>query len=61
VPDAVAVPVGLGKRGGGRWASKIGANPLRLLAPTRDPLCGLPDFGATRVRVVRARPPNGSA
>lgn len=61
VPDAVAVPVGLGKRGGGRWASKIGANPLRLLAPTRDPLCGLPDFGATRVRVARARGPNGSA
>lgn len=61
VPDAVAVPVGLGKRGGGRWASKSGANPLRLLAPTRDPLCGLPDFGATRVRLVRVRPPDGSA
>jgi hypothetical protein len=61
VPDAVAVPVGLGKRGGGRWASGIGANPLRLLAPARDPPCGLPDFGATRVRVVRTRGPSGSA
>jgi anaerobic selenocysteine-containing dehydrogenase len=54
VPEAVAIPVGLGKRGGGRWASGVGANPLRLLSPARDPLCGLPDFGATRVRVARA-------
>jgi molybdopterin-containing oxidoreductase family iron-sulfur binding subunit len=59
VPEAVAVPVGLGKLGGGRWASGVGANPLRLLAPARDPLCGLPDFGATRVRVARSGPSEG--
>ena len=59
VPDAVALPVGLGKRGGGRWAHGIGANPLRLLEPARDPLCGLPDVGATRVRVARAATPKG--
>jgi menaquinone reductase, molybdopterin-binding-like subunit len=51
VPGMVAVPVGLGKRGGGRWASGIGANPLQLLSPARDPLCGLPDWDATRVVV----------
>jgi anaerobic selenocysteine-containing dehydrogenase len=48
---AVAVPVGLGKRSGGRWARGVGANPLQLLAPVRDPLCGLPDMGSTRVRL----------
>jgi anaerobic selenocysteine-containing dehydrogenase len=51
VPGMVAVPVGLGKRGGGRWASGVGANPLQLLSPARDPLCGLPDLDATRVAV----------
>lgn len=57
VPGVAAVPLGLGKRGGGRWASGAGANPLRLLSPARDTLCGLPDFGATTVRVSRVAGP----
>jgi len=57
VRGVVAVPVGLGKRAGGRWASGLGANPLRLLSGDRDPLCGLPDFGATIVRVSAAAEP----
>lgn len=52
VPGVAAIPVGLGKRGGGRWAQGIGVNPLRLLSPTREPLSGLPDPGATWVRIV---------
>ena len=36
VPGAVALPVGLGKHGGGRWARGAGANPLRAaLGPGR--------------------------
>ncbi len=61
VPGAVAMPVGLGKRGGGRWARGAGANPLRLLSPARDALSGLPDFEATEVRVERAAGPDGRA
>ena len=53
VPDVVAVPMGLGRRGGGRWARGTGANPLRLLSPARDPLGGPPVTGATRVRLTR--------
>ena len=51
VRGAAAIPVGLGKRGGGRWASGVGANPLQLLTAERDPLSGLPDFEATTVQV----------
>ncbi|HEX9688713.1 MAG TPA: molybdopterin-dependent oxidoreductase [Thermoanaerobaculia bacterium] len=54
VPGVVAVPVGLGKRSGGRWAAGIGANPLSLLSAERELFSGLPDPGATRVRVARA-------
>lgn len=61
VPEAVAVPVGLGRRAGGRWAGGVGANPLRLLEPGRELVSGLPDFHATRVSVARAGPPRGRA
>ena len=53
VPGAVAVPVGLGKRAGGRWAAGRGANPLRLLAAEREAVSGLIDTVTTRVRVTR--------
>ena len=52
VQGLVAMPVGLGKRAGGRWARGRGANPLNLLSGVREPLSGLPDQGATRVRVA---------
>lgn len=54
VTGAIAIAVGLGKLGGGRWASDIGANPLRLLPGGRELFSGLPDPGAARVRVTRA-------
>lgn len=57
VTGVVAIPVGLGKHGGGRWARGLGANPLRLLSQARDPLCGLADFGGTSVRVARLAEP----
>lgn len=57
VPGVVAIPIGLGKRAGGRWASGVGANPMRLLSAARDPLCGLPDLDATRVRVSVLKAP----
>lgn len=53
VPGVVAIPVGQGKKAGGRWARGVGANPMLLVSPARDVLCGLPDLGATTVRVSR--------
>jgi menaquinone reductase, molybdopterin-binding-like subunit len=60
VAGAIAVPLGLGKAAGGRWAAGAGANPLRLLDASREPLSSLPDFGATRV-LVHASPPERQA
>jgi molybdopterin-containing oxidoreductase family iron-sulfur binding subunit len=57
VPGVAAIPVGLGKKGGGRWANRSGANPLRLLSPSRDALCGLPDYEATVVDVSASTGP----
>ena len=57
VPGVAALPIGLGKLAGGRWARGIGSNPLRLLSPLRETISGLPDPGATRVRIG----PAGSA
>jgi anaerobic selenocysteine-containing dehydrogenase len=54
VPGVAALPIGLGKRSGGRWARGVGSNPLHLLSPLREALSGLPDLGATRVRVAPA-------
>jgi anaerobic selenocysteine-containing dehydrogenase len=57
VPGAIAIPVGLGKTGGGRWAAGVGSNPLHLLSDERELYSGMPDPGATRVRVaVRGAP-----
>ncbi|HEV2721098.1 MAG TPA: molybdopterin-dependent oxidoreductase [Thermoanaerobaculia bacterium] len=54
VPGAIAIPAGLGKSAGGRWAEGIGANPLRLLDSAREPFSLLPDFGAANVLVSEA-------
>ncbi len=53
VPGVVAIPVGQGKRAGGRWAAGIGSNPLRLVSGERELFSGLPDPGATKVRVTK--------
>ena len=54
VAGVVAIPVGLGKRAGGRWAAGIGSNPLRLVSGERELFSGLPDPGSTKVRVSKA-------
>ena len=56
VPGAIAIPVGLGKLAGGRWAEHVGINPLRLLDGAREPFSSLPDFGSAKVLVSEAMP-----
>ncbi len=52
-PDVVAIPLGQGHRGGGRYAKDRGANPLALLALTFEGSKPRPAWHATRVRVSR--------
>ena len=54
VAGTAAIPVGLGKRAGGRWAAGVGSNPLRLVSSARDPIGGLPDLDATEVEIAPA-------
>jgi anaerobic selenocysteine-containing dehydrogenase len=49
-PDMVAIPIGQGHQGAGRYADGRGVNPLVLLAPNGE-TDGMPTPGATRVRV----------
>lgn len=50
-PGILAMPLGQGHTGYGRWAEKRGANPLDLLAPVTDQATGALAYGATRVRI----------
>jgi len=52
-PDIVAIPLGQGNKGGGRYAKGRGANPLALLALLTDGTEPQPAWSATRVRVSR--------
>jgi anaerobic selenocysteine-containing dehydrogenase len=52
VAGLAAIPVGLGKQGGGRWAAGRGANPLPLLTTLMDPVSGQPHYGPTRVSIA---------
>jgi hypothetical protein len=61
VQGAIAIPVGLGRLAGGRWAQGVGANPLRLLDRVREPVSLLPDFGSARVLVSEANSSVGRA
>lgn len=56
VTGAIAIPVGLGRSGGGRWAQGVGANPLQLLDGTRESFSTLPDFGSAKVLVTETAP-----
>ncbi|HEY0593714.1 MAG TPA: molybdopterin-dependent oxidoreductase [Thermoanaerobaculia bacterium] len=47
VPDLIAIPLGLGKRGGGRWAARVGENPLRLVGREREAVSRLPRLEAS--------------
>ncbi len=52
-PDVVAMPMGQGHEGMGRYADGRGVNPLDLVAGLMDEANGLPAWGATRVRIER--------
>ena len=52
-PDLVAIPMGQGHRGGGRYAKGKGVNPLELLVAQLEGAQPAPAWNATRVRVAR--------
>ncbi len=52
-PNVVAVPMGQGHTEYGRYAKGVGANPLAILAPTREEKTGEMALYATRVRVTK--------
>jgi anaerobic selenocysteine-containing dehydrogenase len=52
-PEVVAIPLGQGHSGFGRWADGRGANPMQLLEPLADTATGALAYGSTRVNVVR--------
>ncbi len=51
-PDVVAIPLGQGHQGDGRYADGRGVNPLALLAPLKGG-SSLPPWGATRVGIKK--------
>jgi anaerobic selenocysteine-containing dehydrogenase len=52
-PDMVAIPLGQGHLGMGRYAEGRGVNPLGLIALTPDMTGNQPAWNATRVRLSR--------
>jgi menaquinone reductase, molybdopterin-binding-like subunit len=58
-PDVVAMPLGQGHESFTRYASKRGSNPISILAPVTEPRTGALAWGATRVRITRARDGDG--
>jgi anaerobic selenocysteine-containing dehydrogenase len=52
-PDMVAIPLGQGHRGMGRYDRERGANPLALVAMTAGGKELQPALNATRVRLTR--------
>ena len=52
-PDLVAIPLGQGHRGGGRYAQGRGVNPLVLVASVIGESAPQQAWNATRVRVAR--------
>ncbi|MBI3047370.1 MAG: molybdopterin-dependent oxidoreductase [Acidobacteria bacterium] len=59
-PDMVAMPAGQGHRTFTRYASGRGSNPVEVIAPVTEPATGALAWAATRVRVTRVGPPDGS-
>jgi menaquinone reductase, molybdopterin-binding-like subunit len=51
-PDVVAMPIGQGHAGYGRYAAGRGVNPIRILAPETDASTGSLAWSATRVRLI---------
>jgi len=56
-PDMVAIPLGQGHRGGGRYARARGVNPLQLLVTRIEGNSPQPAWHATRVRLARISAP----
>ena len=52
-PDVVAIPVGQGHKGGGRYSKDRGANVLSILSPVTESETGALAWAATRVNVRR--------
>ena len=59
-PDVIAMPAGQGHRTFTRYASGRGATPVDLIASVMEPGTGALAWAATRVRVARIGPPDGS-
>jgi menaquinone reductase, molybdopterin-binding-like subunit len=59
-PDAVAMPAGQGHGTFTRYASGRGSNPFSILAPSSDQATGRHAWGATRVKIAKAAPADGS-
>ena len=59
-PDLIAMPMGQGHTMYTRYATGRGANPASILAPLTDAATGALAWAATRVRVTRVGPPDGS-
>ena len=56
-PNVIAMPVGQGHVTFTRYASGLGSNPLRILAPVAEPETGALAWAGTRVRVSRTEGP----
>ncbi|MFQ6110390.1 MAG: molybdopterin-dependent oxidoreductase [Nitrospinota bacterium] len=54
-PDAVAIPIGQGHRGYGRYARERGSNPLELLPAVAEEASGGLPFLSVKVKVRRTR------
>ncbi|GIW46565.1 MAG: Fe-S-cluster-containing hydrogenase [Deltaproteobacteria bacterium] len=52
-PDTVAIPIGLGHESYGRYAEKIGVNPIKVLPVAYDDLSGGLAWLSTRVKISK--------
>ena len=59
-PDVVAMPAGQGHEHFTRYASNRGANPMAILGTSTEPETGALAWAATRVKLTRLEPPDGS-
>jgi len=50
-PEVLAIPIGQGHQGYGRYADQRGVNPLQILTTEADDTHNLPAWGATRVQL----------
>jgi anaerobic selenocysteine-containing dehydrogenase len=59
-PDVVAMPAGQGHEHFTRYASNRGANPMAILGTSTESATGALAWAATRVKLTRMGPPDGS-